>query len=324
MKSICICSVYIGNLPNTFDFWANSVRNNPTINFILFTDQKIDEIKLPYNLKVVNITFEEVKKRIQALFKFPISLKTPYKLCDYKPTYGNAFYDYFIGYDFWGYADLDLVFGNLRHFLTDDVLNKYDKIYHQAHLSLYRNCEKMNYLYLTILPHGKAYDYKFVYTTEHPCYFDEHCGIERIMKYNNEKLYFWQMGLDNGILADIPPFSLKFKFKYNGKYLTNTYFVYNNGELNLYSDQYMLPVVYAHFAKRKFEVMTNDVNHFKIVPNKYINMDSKVPVVSMEDDYVYSKRFMKQFKINKIKRAFRLGIFKYIEKIMRKQRFMPL
>lgn len=44
----------------------------------------------------------------------------------------------------------------------------------------------MNYLYLTILPHGKAYDYKFVYTTEHPCYFDEHCGIERIMKYNNE------------------------------------------------------------------------------------------------------------------------------------------
>lgn len=41
MKSICICSVYIGKLPNKFVFWMNSIRNNPSIDFVLFTDQNI-------------------------------------------------------------------------------------------------------------------------------------------------------------------------------------------------------------------------------------------------------------------------------------------
>ena len=324
MKSICICSIYIGELPNTFDFWVNSVGNNPTIDFILFSNQKISKLGLPSNLKIVVITFDEIRTRIQTLFNFPISLRTPYKLCDYKPTYGNAFHDYFEKYDFWGYADLDLVFGNLRSFLTDDVLNRYDKIYHQAHLSLYRNCEKMNNLYLTVLPNGKAYDYRFVYTTEHPCFFDEHCGIERIMKYNHEKLYVWQMGLENGVLADISPFFKKFKFVYKGENLDNVYFEYNNGVLTLHANQCVLPVVYAHFAKRKFEVATSTLNYFKIVTNKFISIDSDNPIISEKENSEYSKTFIRQFKSNKIKRAFRLGILKYIEKILRKQRFMPL
>lgn len=76
MKSICICSVYIGNLPNTFDFWSNSVKNNPTINFILFTDQKIDEIKLPDNLKVINILhLRKLKRGYRLYLNFQYLLK---------------------------------------------------------------------------------------------------------------------------------------------------------------------------------------------------------------------------------------------------------
>lgn len=62
------------------------------------------------NLKIVYMTLDNIRERIQQLFNFPIVLDAPYKLCDYKPVYGNAFKDYFEGYDFWGYADLDLVF----------------------------------------------------------------------------------------------------------------------------------------------------------------------------------------------------------------------
>jgi len=29
---------------------------------------------------------------------------------------------------FWGYCDIDLIFGNIRAFMTDELLNEYDII----------------------------------------------------------------------------------------------------------------------------------------------------------------------------------------------------
>ncbi|WP_373091300.1 MULTISPECIES: DUF6625 family protein [Blautia] len=45
MKKICICSVYMGKLPNTIDFWINSIRNNSSIDFVLFTDESAKNIR---------------------------------------------------------------------------------------------------------------------------------------------------------------------------------------------------------------------------------------------------------------------------------------
>ena len=33
-----------------------------------------------------------------------------------------------VGYDFWGHCDMDLIWGDIRNFITEDVLSKYDKI----------------------------------------------------------------------------------------------------------------------------------------------------------------------------------------------------
>ena len=270
------------------------------------------------------MTLKDIKERIQRLFDFPIELSAPYKLCDYKPVYGNAFSDYFEGYDFWGYADLDLVFGNIRSFLTDDVLNVYDKIYHQGHLSLYRNCNQMNNLYLRVLPRGMAFDYRFVYTTKHPCFFDEHCGIERIAKYDKVKMYLWSMGLSKGVLADISTFAYDFDFSYRGERLQEVFFEYENGELYLYSSTQKIPAVYAHFAKRKFEICASNLDHFKIIPNKYTDSIEPYHSISSEDKREYAIAFAKSFRTMKIKRAFRMGFIKYMEKVIRKTRFIPL
>lgn len=325
MKKICICSVYMGKLPNTIDFWINSIRNNSSIDFVLFTDESAKNIRGgANNLKIDYMTLDNIRERIQQLFDFPIVLDAPYKLCDYKPVYGNAFKDYFEGYDFWGYADLDLVFGDLRYFLTEDILNKYDKIYNQGHLSLYRNCKSMNDLYLRVLPQGKAFDYRFVFRTKHPCFFDEHCGIERIIKYDKEKMYIWPMGIQKGVLADIPPFTYDFTFCYDNKKLDDIFFEYDKGKLYLCSGTNRIPTVYAHFAKRKFSICTDDVNHFKIFPNQYANYTDKYPAISFEEKKKYEKWFSGNFRKMKVKRAFRLGIIKYLEKVIRKRKFLPL
>ena len=73
----------------------------------------------------------------------------PYKLCDLKPFYSIIHENEINGYDFWGFADVDLVFGDIRKFYTDELLEKYkilsthsDRI--SGHFCLFKNEEAIN------------------------------------------------------------------------------------------------------------------------------------------------------------------------------------
>ena len=64
--------------------------------------------------------------------------------------YGYLFDDYLTEYDFWGHCDVDLIFGNIRKFIDDKILNQYDRILSRGHLSLYRNCKEINELFFEL------------------------------------------------------------------------------------------------------------------------------------------------------------------------------
>ena len=106
---------YFGKLPNYFDLWLESVRHNLDYNFLIITDEEIEN-NLPENVRVIKSSFEDLVKKIQSLYPFKISLKSPYKLCDYRPAYGEIFKEELVKYDFWGYCDVDLIFGSINHF----------------------------------------------------------------------------------------------------------------------------------------------------------------------------------------------------------------
>ena len=40
------------------------------------------------------------------------------------------------GFDFWGYCDMNMIFGDIRKFITRDVLLAYKKVLIHGHLSL--------------------------------------------------------------------------------------------------------------------------------------------------------------------------------------------
>ena len=42
--------------------------------------------------------------------------------------FGHIFSDYLVGYDFWGYGDIDLIYGNISKFITRDMLEQFDCI----------------------------------------------------------------------------------------------------------------------------------------------------------------------------------------------------
>ena len=174
MQKVAFVIPYIGKLPVYFPFWLKTCANNPTVDFLLFTDD-ISGYNYPSNVKVTICSFGELKVRFQNLFDFPIALERPYKFCDFKPVYGEAFAEELKGYDFWGHCDIDLFWGDIRNFLTEEILSKYDYIYTHGHCCLYRNLPDVNAWYRT-LPNNGYQKWQEVFQNPKSCAFDEWAG----------------------------------------------------------------------------------------------------------------------------------------------------
>ena len=81
MKKITIIICYFGKLPNYYKIWEYSAINNPTINFLLVTDQKI---KSKENINVVNTSLDNLSKNFYNKLVFDVKISNTYKLCYYK------------------------------------------------------------------------------------------------------------------------------------------------------------------------------------------------------------------------------------------------
>lgn len=245
MKSIVYIVPYFGKFPKSFQFWLMSCGTNPTIKWLIFTDDHT-EYNYPENVKVTYCTFDSVKERIQNHFDFAVCLDKPYKLCDFRPAYGEIFADELKGYDFWGHCDIDMVFGDIRQFITDDILDEYDKIGNQGHSTLYRNTPEVNARYKTVV--DPATDYKTVFTSEQGFCFDEP-AMERIYDFLNIPYYktvnfVHLMKYDYGFYMGLMPKEFDYKnehqvFEWNdGKILRH--YLSNSG---IYTEEYM----YLHY-----------------------------------------------------------------------------
>ena len=69
MKTICYIIPYFGKLPINFDLWLNSCATNPTINWLIFTNDK-RTFNYPQNVRVEYMEFDDFKKKVQNHFDF--------------------------------------------------------------------------------------------------------------------------------------------------------------------------------------------------------------------------------------------------------------
>lgn len=179
MKSIGYIVPYFGKLPKGFELWLVGCKTNPSIDWILITNDKT-QYDYPSNVKVHYCEFEEVKTRIQNHFDFEVSINTPWTLSFFKPAYGEIFRKELEKYDFWGHCDIDVLWGNIRKFITEDVLDKYDRIGFQGHSLLYRNTQEVNSRYKTMSENFITY--KDVFSGKVRYSFDEN-GMDTIYEY---------------------------------------------------------------------------------------------------------------------------------------------
>ena len=142
LPRVCAMAVYFEPLPPWFGLWAASCVRNSGIDFLVVTDQESDA--LPVNVRALSETLDGVKGRLEVVLRCKVALSRLYKLCDYEPFLGLVFADELTGYDYWGFADLDLVFGDLEGFFREQDLWRHDKFLPLGHPFLFRNASEVN------------------------------------------------------------------------------------------------------------------------------------------------------------------------------------
>lgn len=319
MKKLCFIALWVGKLPENFWLWRESVRHNSDVDFYFVSDQK--NVEPLENLHTVYMTLEQIRERFQKIVDVPIVLKTPYKLCDYKPLWGKAFSEFTKDYEFWGHCDIDLVFGNIRSFVTDELLDANDKLFDAGFCIIYRNNQEMNELYKrSASKDNMAYSYIKAFRTQYACYFDEYMGMS-ILSWKYCKVYRDQ--LEEKMVQDFGWQQLNFQ-----SYITKEYFLFQwkDGKLyrwrcdengKLLSEQEPEERMLVHIQKRKmkFDFSEEELqkkNEFWIVPNCYQLEQPKAALNNSEQREAYMEKIRLQDKERSKRNLKAYGIVSYI------------
>lgn len=267
MKSIAILFPYFGTLPAQFKMWRASALYNSTIDFMFFTDA---EVKPAKNIIVHQMQFSEFQQLTQHAFDFKIVLDRPYKLCEYKQAYGYILHDYIKGYDFWGFGDLDLVYGDIRAFLTESVLEHLFML-GWGHLTLMKNDEDTNTYFMKQIPGYQ--NYKDAFTTSKITFFDEfnHKGCSDKWRDCRPNDCWLEAPFDN---ISRPKESFHFCSLNRGwqqvifEHVDNKLYMlrFNNGQLEKRES------LYAHFQHRgMMRDCVTDYSHFLVTPRVIVD-----------------------------------------------------
>lgn len=282
---------YFGKLPNYFNLWIQSMSYNKELDFFLFTD---NELKNEYdNFHIIHMSFDEIVTLINDKIDCKIKLKSPYKLCDFKPAYGLIFEDYIKGYDYWAHSDPDLIFGDIYKFIKKPAEEGYDRIFNRGHLSFYKNNDKMNHLFMQS---SKEFGvtYKDIFKTNYICHFDEGPFLDQLIKEASCKYY--------RVVTFADVLYAKYQFNIcNYESEEDAYiFKFNKGTLNGYflKDGVIneREFCYVHLQKRKMNMKTENKNCYYIVPNAFVDGPKSVDKTFIKTYTMHSDVYEKEFK----------------------------
>lgn len=309
MKTLLILP-YFGTLPNYFDLYLHTVKANPSIDWLLFTDDTTPR-DFPANMKVINISWEDMKARMQTRFDIRLNLERKHKLCDFKPAYGYIFENLLDGYDFWGHCDPDIIWGNFERFIDYNKFDGIDKIFILGHLTLFRNTPENNRRFMEDVDNQLRY--RQVLTNRLGFAFDEKFGgsINNIFMEHG-----WPMFTES-FAADIDPYHTNFRLsildfdtqRYRLDGVKRQIFTWEDGHVyRYYIKQKQLvkeEFLYIHLQKRKMElnIAAPFPRRFLIQPKSFEALDETITLENFKRHYKhfwFNNQFFK-VKYNSLK-----------------------
>ena len=149
--STAIIVPYFGEAPPWLPFFLKSCERNPGFDWILFSD--FDLGSAPENVRHHRQSFDEFVTALEEGLELNLDVvrKDSYKLTDLKPMLGHVFADILKPFDYWGWGDLDVIYGDLRkHFGSQlgqfDVISCHTYLL-SGHLAFLRNTQTMRSLF---------------------------------------------------------------------------------------------------------------------------------------------------------------------------------
>lgn len=107
---VCVLIVYFGQLPKWFDMWRYTAHINQHIDFHVMQNDRNDCVE-------DNIFYHKMSPddfNTASLLKAErMAVKSPYKLCDFRPLFAEIFPDLIEDYGYWGWGDLDVIYGDV-------------------------------------------------------------------------------------------------------------------------------------------------------------------------------------------------------------------
>lgn len=309
MEEIAFICPYFGKLPyNQTKLFIKTCSYNKNYKWFIITNDET-KFNLPNNVQIIIKSFDEVKSIFQSKFDFKISLETPYKICDFKPTYGYVFQDLIKNYKYWGYCDIsDLLFGNLNKFISYDKIKNYDKVNFLGHLTLYKNTNANNRRFMTETQSGRKLEN--ILGVKGSMAFDElnEYSINTIWKEQK----FNEMKIDE-LYDDINPLKYKFQLsKYDDNLINyiiknaNIIFLWKKGNLYEYSLKNrkitIKEIGYVHYQKRKMNFINIDdsIQEFLITPKGFVKNDGEINAKKIKkyskNKFIYGPYFKLRFK----------------------------
>lgn len=142
MPSVLSYSIHMGRLTSKYmRLTVESMKLNPQVQFVLInivvdalsasTQRPIRLTEFAPNFHVVIVSVDDFKQRCRSILGIDLPVtnstahvrKYAYKIAEFKPTLALLFPEQFQlrdksgkGFSFWGYTDLDIVWGNISRF----------------------------------------------------------------------------------------------------------------------------------------------------------------------------------------------------------------
>jgi hypothetical protein len=133
---------WFGPWPEWIEFFLASARANPTVDWLFLGDAGPPG-RLTPNLRHSPLGLDELRVRAERRLRVRLERLAAYKVCDLRLAFGNLFAEEVAGHDWFGWSDIDVVYGDLRRHLDAERL-AHDVVsfcasHLSGHLTLVRN-----------------------------------------------------------------------------------------------------------------------------------------------------------------------------------------